>query len=193
MEIAYHKEKFIEEKFIEEKFIEVVLHVARRLQDQPSGGATKLNKVLFFAEFTHMRRHAQAISGCEFQKLKHGPAPRQMLPVREKLIESGDAELVSEDFLGRQQHRLVPLREADLEVFAEHELETIEHVLSRLADMTAARVSELSHSEPGWQLTELGDTIPPAAAFLPYEQVETPTSARLARAVAERYEMETEG
>jgi len=175
----------------ENKFVEMVLHIAGRILDEPSGGATKLNKILFFAEFTHLRRHGRAISGCEFQKLDHGPAPRQMLPVRARLIESGEAELVSEDFLGRPQHRLVPLREADVAVFAEQELETIEHVINRLVGMTGTQVSELSHREPGWQLTGSGETIPFASAFLPYEQVETPTSARLSRAAAERYGIET--
>ena len=47
------------------KFSEMVLHVAGRLQDDSAGGATKLNKVLFFAEFTHLRRHHRVISGCE--------------------------------------------------------------------------------------------------------------------------------
>ena len=44
------------------KFSEMVLHVAGRLQDDRAGGATKLNKVLFFAEFTHLRRHHRVIS-----------------------------------------------------------------------------------------------------------------------------------
>ena len=83
------------------KFSEMVLHVAGRLQADRAGGATKLNKVLFFAEFTHLRRHHRVISGCEFQKLPHGPAPRQLLPVRQRLIDSGAPELVEEDFLGR--------------------------------------------------------------------------------------------
>ena len=175
----------------ESKFVEMVLHVAERLQDDCAGGATKLNKILFFAEFTHLRRHHQVISGCEFQKLTHGPAPRQLVPVRRQLLESGAAELVEEDFLGRPQHRLVPIREADLEVFADEELQTIEDVLTQLAGMTGTQVSELSHQEPGWRLTEVGETIPFSTAFLDYQQIQTPTSARLSKSVARRYGFET--
>ena len=119
-----------------DRFAEMVLHVAVRLQDDRAGGATKLNKILFFAEFTHLRRHKHVISGCEFQKLPHGPAPRQLLPVRRRLIESGAAELVEEDFLGRPQHRLIPSRAANLDVFTDEEMQTIEDVLTQLADMT---------------------------------------------------------
>ena len=174
-----------------DKFAEMVLHVAARLQDDRAGGATKLNKILFFAEFTHLRRHKHVISGCEFQKLPHGPAPRQLLPVRRRLIESGAAELVEEDFLGRPQHRLVSTRAANLAVFTDEEMQTIEDVLTQLAGMTGAQVSELSHQERGWRLTEVGETIPFSTAFLDFPQIQTPTSKRLSRSVEERYELAT--
>ena len=171
----------------EGKFSELLLHVAGRLRDDRAGGATKLNKVLFFAEFTHLRRHGAVISGCEFQKLPHGPAPRQLVPVRRRLLERGEAELVEEDFLGRPQHRLLPLRAAALDRFGEEELRTVDDVLEQLAGLTALQVSELSHQEPGWRLTTVNETIPLATAFLDLPQVSTPTSQRLAAAVAQRY------
>ena len=173
--------------YSERKFTELVLYVADRLRQDRAGGATKLNKVVFFAEFTHLRRHHAVISGCEFQKLAHGPAPRQLVPVRQRLIQAGHAGLITEDFLGRPQHRLVPTRPADLSVFSADELTSIDDVLDQLAGMTGTQVSELSHQEPGWRLTELGETIPFATAFLDFPQVATPSSERLSREVAERY------
>lgn len=83
----------------ERKFAELLLYIAEPLQNDRAGGATKLNKVVFFAEFTHLRRHHRVISGCDFQKLSHGPAPRQLVPVRDRLVRSGAADLVEEDFL----------------------------------------------------------------------------------------------
>ena len=148
----------------ERKFTELVVYVASRLQGDRSGGATKLNKVLFFAEFTHLRRHHAVISGCEFQKLHHGPAPRQLVPVRKRLIAAGDAELALEDFPGRPQHRLLPNRPAGTSVFSDDELKTIDDVLDQLEGMTGTQVSELSHQEPGWRLTEVGEAISYATA-----------------------------
>ena len=177
MEVAYDADKFTE----------MVLHIAERLHNDRAGGATKLNKVLFFAEFTHLRRHHRVISGCVFQKLPHGPAPRQLLPVRHKLIASGAAELIEEDFLGRPQQRLVPARDANLDVFTDDEMQTIDDVLAQLEGMTGTQVSELSHQEPGWQLAETGETIPFSTAFLDFPQHQTPTSERLSESVAKRY------
>lgn len=173
--------------YSERKFAELVLYVAERLRNDRAGGATKLNKVIFFVEFTHLRRHQAVISGCEFQKLAHGPAPRQLLPVRRRMIETGDAELVTEDFLGRPQHRLVPRRPADRSVFTAAELASIDDVLDQLAGMTGTQVSDLAHQEPGWRLTEVGETIPYSTAFLDFPQIATPASDRLSRQVAAEY------
>ncbi len=177
----------VDVEYNETKFAEMVLLVAEKLRGDRAGGATKLNKVLFFAEFAHVRQYRRPISGCAFQKLAHGPAPHKLLPVRNGLIERGEAELVQEDFLGRSRHHLVPLRDADLGVFASEELQTINKVVDELAGMSANEVSELSHAEPGWQLTEVGEIIPYAAAFLGYPQVSTPASRQLAAKTAHRY------
>lgn len=55
--------------------------------------------------------------------------------------------------------------------------------------MTGTQVSELSHQEPGWRLTEVSETIPFATAFLDFPQVQTPTSERLSESVEQRYDL----
>lgn len=171
----------------ERKFTELVVHVAARLAADRAGGATKLNKVLYFADFAHVRRTGTPITGAEYQKLDHGPAARRLRPVRDRLVEQSEAQLVEQDFLGYQQHRLVPTREADLSVFTDDELATIDKVLADLDGLNARQVSDLSHDEPGWRLVEDGETIPYEAALVGARQVSTPTSQRLEREVAERF------
>jgi hypothetical protein len=48
----------------ERKFTELLVHVATRLQGDRSGGATKLNKVLFFADFAHTPAYRVADHRC---------------------------------------------------------------------------------------------------------------------------------
>jgi uncharacterized phage-associated protein len=170
----------------ERKFTELIVYVAGRLQSDRSGGATKLNKVLFFADFAHVQRTGRPITGAVYQKLEHGPAARRLRPVRDDLIAKGDAELHEEEFLGYQQHRLVPLRPADLSVFSSDEIATIEKVLADLDGLNARQVRDVSRNEAGWRLVEFGDDIPYEAALVGARQVSTPTSKRLEREVAER-------
>jgi hypothetical protein len=187
----FRERRAMQFSYDETKFTEMVLYIADRLRDDRAGGATKLNKVLYFADFVHVRRHGRPISGAEYQKLAQGPAPRRLRPVRDRLVAAGDAEVVVEDFLGHDLHRLVPRRDADPSVFDAEELATIDKVLADLVDMTAKQVSDLSHEETGWRLCELGETIPYQMAFVSNRQVITPTARRLAREAAERHGIPT--
>lgn len=164
----------------EGKLAELLLLVAEELADDLFGGAVKVNKVLFFAEFAHMRLTGHPITGAPYQKLRYGPAPRRLLPVRDRLVNSGSAELVAETVLGRLQHRLVPKRPAKRQMFTETELQTVKEAVAFLKGRTGAEASELSHDEPGWQLVNERDTIPFVTAYLAQDQ------ARTSRRIQER-------
>jgi hypothetical protein len=90
-------------EYNERKFAELVLYVTRGLRNDRAGGATKLNKALYFSEFAHMRARGRPITGAEYQRLERGPAPRSLVPVREALIARGDAAIVEEVHLGYVQ------------------------------------------------------------------------------------------
>jgi hypothetical protein len=154
------------ERQTDEKLAELLLLLAEALKDQRAAGATKLNKLAFFAEFAHVRATGHPITGVTYQRLPNGPAPRRLMPVRQLLIDRGDAELHVEPFLGRVQHRLVPRRPADRTKFSASELETVDEVIAAFAGHTGTSLSELSHAEPAWDLVDEGETIPYEAAFL---------------------------
>ena len=153
-------------EYDERKFAELLLYAAKRLAVDPAGGAVKLSKVLFFAEFAHMRRHGRPISGAEYQKLQFGPEPRRLVPVRQRLLEQGSARMVDEMYQGLMQERLVPLREPDLTLFSAEELGIVDSVAGELYGATATDASLMSHEEIGWQMVDERETIPYEAAFL---------------------------
>jgi hypothetical protein len=150
----------------EEKLGELILYVAGRLLDDPRGGATKINKVLFAAEFAHLRTYGSPITGVPYQKLDNGPAPRRLLPVRDELVKNGAAEMRREFYMGYPLDRVVPLREPDISLFSPDEITTVDTVVADLWDNRAVEVSEQSHEEMGWRMVALGETIPYEAAFL---------------------------
>lgn len=65
------------------KLGELLLYVSQQLADEPSAGSIKINKLLYFAEQTHMRTTGRPITGADYQRLEHGPAPRRLVPVRD--------------------------------------------------------------------------------------------------------------
>jgi hypothetical protein len=161
----------------EAKFGELLLLVAEELADDRFGGATKVNKVLYFAEFAHVRETGYPITGMPYRKLPNGPAPRHLRPARERLVRQGAAEVVTERVLGYEQHRLRPLRAARREMFTEVELRAVDDAVALLRGRTGSEASDLSHREPGWRMVEDGEDIPFVTAYLPQEQ--PPPSERM--------------
>lgn len=150
----------------ERKLAELILYIAKQMLADPRGGATKINKVLFAAEFAHLRTYGAPITGVPYQKLKNGPAPRRLLPVRDQLVAEGAAELRREYYMGHPLDRVAPLREPDLRLFTADEIETVDLVISDSRSKRAVEVSEESHEEVGWRMVAMGETIPYEAAFL---------------------------
>jgi hypothetical protein len=145
----------------EAKFAELMLYIAARTNADHRGGAVKLNKYLYFAEFSAVRRLGHPITGVDYQKLTHGPAPRRLLPIRDALVADGSARLErQQDAFGYEHTVVVPLRDADLSRFSADEIRIIDEVVEELLPLNGAQVSDLSHREAGWMMVNVGDTIP---------------------------------
>jgi hypothetical protein len=168
----------------EQKFTELVLYVAEQLRDDKAGGATKLGKVLYFAEFAHVRRAGIPIAGTPYQRRAPGPVPKPLDAVQKALVARGDGEIVHETFLGYEQQRFVPLRAADRTNLSDAELQTVDSVLADLRTLTAKQITDLSRAEPGWVLVDDGQSIPYETAFLSPEHVAPTMMPRATRDVA---------
>lgn len=150
----------------EPKFTELVMYAANRLRDDPTAGATKLNKVLYYAEFGHMRAYGRPISGAVFRKRERGPAPHRLVPVRRQLIDTGQAHIEKTAFLGYSQDRLVPDREPDGDALSPEERASVEQAIELLSGMNGSDVSEFSHAEMGYRLVGDDEEIPYETAYL---------------------------
>ncbi len=154
--------------FNPEKFRELLLYIARNSEDDPTFGAVKLNKVLYYADFAAFRQLGKPITGATYRKLMEGPAPLEMLTERGALIKSGDAELREAAYFTGMQQRLTVRdgREPDREMFEPGELKLVDEVISFFRGKTAREVSDYSHREPGWAVARDREVIPYETAFL---------------------------
>lgn len=147
------------------KLQELMLYIASRCAGDPCFGATKLNKLLFYADFEAFRRLGCSITDAEYMKLEHGPVPRHLVPARDALLAAGDARLFKTRFHDKPQDRLVPLRDANLSGFTADQIALVEEIISRYWGATAAEISRRSHTLPAWRMTAENETIPYAATF----------------------------
>jgi hypothetical protein len=144
----------------DEKLRELVLYISLRSEGDEAYGATKLNKLLFFADFLAYQQFGQPITGDEYQALPQGPAPRHLVPIREQMKAQGEIAVRVKDFCGFQQHRIFALREPDLSRFTVQEIDLVDRLIAKWWDKSASYISTQSHRFIGWRLAEQGETIP---------------------------------
>lgn len=156
----------------EEKFAELVLYIAAKCERHERFGGTKLNKILFYADFWAYLARGKPITGAVYQKLQYGPAPKRLIPVQEGLVAAGAAAKKEEVRFGARyvEKRLVALRRPRLSLFEAEEIAIVDEVIDKLRRQSAAEVSDGSHELLGWQLAELNEEIPYFTAYLPRKQ-----------------------
>lgn len=153
--------------FNEAKFRELILYVCSKMKDDPTFGATVLNKVLFWADHLHFQQHGTAITGAEYWKLDYGPAPAKLVAIRNSMVSASELVIKETSYLGRTQKRPVALREPNLSLFEIEEVDFVDQVVDSLRNQTAKRVSDVSHEVSlAWQLAEIKEVLPYQAVFL---------------------------
>ena len=167
----------METQFNEDKFKELIVYIALRSETDQRFGAVKLNKLLFYSDFAAFRVLGNPITGATYQNLNEGPAPREFLNVQKAMLHK-DVELERRPYFGGTfQKRLVAKRPPDMSDFTVEEIRIIEGVIAEFWNMNARQISQYSHEEYGWRLTDEGETIPYAASYfdpgpLTQEQIE---------------------
>jgi hypothetical protein len=148
------------------KLAELILYISKLSEDDPKFGATKLNKILFFADFSQFRKKRKSITDDTYQRLENGPAPKHLVPVRERLCKKNWLAIQNTVYHGKKQKRLVALRDADLSLFKAEEIALVHSVIKALADKDGKAVSTLSHDFIGWRLAKNGEEIPYSVALV---------------------------
>ena len=120
---------------------------------------TKMNKLLFYADFLKYKREGFAMTGLEYRAIKFGPVPNRFGAVYDK------AEGVEyEDFVypnGMSGTLLQSDEVPDMDVFSDVERQVLEEVSTRFAKSTAGEISEKSHQERGWKECSTGRCLIP--------------------------------
>ena len=126
-----------------------------------SGGVlkTKLNKLLWYADFAHYKHHVVSISGAAYSHRQYGPVPQDYEAFVTALI-ANDALNLEETELGTNKqgevmigHLLSAARSPRLSDLSKTATETLKRIHQHFAPMGSKRISDLSHKEEGYIAT----------------------------------------
>ena len=87
-------------------------------------------------------------------KNTYGPTPIEFSSIVNEMIADKEIEKIKSEYFQLEQKKYLPLRDTCLDSLSAKELKLIDEVLNRLADKNAAQISEYSHGDIPWKVTE---------------------------------------
>jgi len=110
-------------------------------------GYTKMNKLLFYADFVSYMQRGVGMTGLQYIAVQFGPAPMDWARIYNGF---DDIEIRVYDTQDGERCEMHPLIGADIQSFSAEELNILEKIVERLGKLSARKLTELTHKESGW-------------------------------------------
>jgi putative zinc finger/helix-turn-helix YgiT family protein len=136
-----------------EKFTEMVVFFSDKL----SPFKTKMNKLLFYADFLMFKETCYSISGVRYKAIDMGPVPKNFQSIFEYLANNNEIYIYSTEFpdgYTGEQFKAREDRKFNATLFTENELHTLEKVATVFKETSTTAIIELSHLEKAWKNNE---------------------------------------
>jgi len=151
----------------EVKSRELVHYIINKCSDPSKLGATKLNKILYYADFLFYMEHGKTITNETYVKQDHGPVPKHILQHLENLMEKGAISIREVPFFGKIKREYHSLTVPKISDFSSEEIAHIDEIVNLICnEYTASDISELTHNLV-WEYAKKGEEIPPYTIFVP--------------------------
>ena len=142
-------------RFNVEKFMGTVEFYCSEVEVFP----TKLNKLLFYADYLHYRKYSTSITGSSYAHATYGPVPddyRILLGLMEEELATIQSQEITEPYEGEV---LKSVNKEHLAALNVQEKETLIIIAGSLGKLCSAAICRLSHSEPAYRETANGELI----------------------------------
>ena len=136
-----------------EKFTEMVVYFSEQIKPYK----TKMNKLLFYADFLMFKQSCFSISGVRYHAINMGPVPYNFQSVFEYLGNNDDIDIhyiefpnggIGEQFIARTD------RPFNSTLFSDLELNVLKKIVATFKTTSTNDIIELSHLEKAWKENE---------------------------------------
>lgn len=115
---------------------------------------TKLNKLLFYADFKHFKEYTVSMTGAQYVHLHYGPVPNNYEFYFAELINEGKLDLDEVQigqYIGENSSSRI---EPDISVFTDSEIKVLSEVKEFFKNYGSNDIKNFSHQERGYRETE---------------------------------------
>lgn len=133
--------------FDREKAIEVIKFIATHA---PRPDYYWVLKILYQADKLHLQKYGRLICGDDYVAMKHGPVPSctyDLLKEARMFNSMPEFHPAPEDIEIQDEHRVVPLRDPNMDLFSESDIECLRESIKIYGNMTFKELKEASHDQ----------------------------------------------
>lgn len=136
-----------------EKFTEMIVFFSEKVQPFK----TKMNKLLFYADFLMFKQSCFSISGVRYKAIDMGPVPHNFQSIFEFLANNDIIDIhytkFPQGYTG-EQFKKRKEREFNKSLFSEAELEVLNKIVTEFKKTSTNDIIELSHLEKAWKINK---------------------------------------
>lgn len=159
----------------------LVHYVCSKCPDTTLLGATKLNKILWYADAISLETRGVSLTRETYVKRQFGPVPKHVLQVIEMLRKEGAIAVKSTPFHNYEKREFVSLTQPNISMFTPEEISLIDDVIREICFNHTARSISLASHDRIWELAEIGDELPLETVFASELDEVTETDVNWAR------------
>ena len=131
------------------KFAEMVVFFTEKLEPWK----TKMNKLLFYADFTMHKQTGFSMSGVQYRAIPMGPVPNNFNSIFEYLANKDEVDIFYSNFADGgtgEQFKPNAKKIFNEKLFNEIEIEILNAVAERFKNTSTSKIIEISHKEKAW-------------------------------------------
>ena len=170
----------------QDRLRQLILYVATRNRDAKRFGRIKLNKILWKSDFDAFATRGIPITGCAYQRLRLGPAPKAMFPLYNEMLRTGLVIEEVTDFGDEvEERRPVAVQSPNMKYFSDEDLSFVEASSRYYWNLTGMETSDDSHGL-AWLTRTDGEPMPYQSALLSDRRPGPSQLRRLRERIAEQ-------
>jgi len=142
------------QRFQPDKLKELLHYLIHKTALKHNVGKTVLFKLLYFSDFNFYKANYTSITGEEYRKLDHGPAPSHFDQTVKELVEEGRIKVKMDKGGTYDTFRFRSLLEPKIKLLSMEEIKFVDTVLKKLGKLNATQISRLSHLDTPWEASD---------------------------------------
>jgi DNA-binding transcriptional regulator YiaG/uncharacterized phage-associated protein len=132
-----------------EKLLQMIVFFTEKIQPWK----TKLNKLLFYADFLYFKKTGISMSGATYMAIQMGPVPRNFGGLFDYAASQDYVDVLYYEFdngIVGEQFKPNPKTNFKTEIFEESEINVLRQVAEQFTKTPTAEIIKISHQEPAW-------------------------------------------